>query len=147
MDVARVEAEAQDSPVERNRAFALQYLASDGRDIEHPMKDQIILLYTVGRRSAVIRRIPLASFQADDDLLVVGSKGGAPTHPDWFYNIVANPRVWVRKGAHAYEARARVLGGQERAKHWDRIVENHPAFGRYQDTSGRELPVVRITET
>lgn len=140
-----IEAAATDG-YERNRDLSLRYIASDGSDVDHPMADAIILLYTVGRRSGEIRRVPLASFPDGDDLLVIASKGGAPEHPEWYHNIVRDPQVWVRRKDRVYRARATVLGGDERSSRWEPLVERHPAFGKYQEQAGRTLPLVRLTE-
>ncbi|MEX2322980.1 MAG: nitroreductase/quinone reductase family protein [Acidimicrobiia bacterium] len=140
-----IESRATDAQ-ERNRELSLRYIASDGSDVEHPMADAIILLYTIGRTSDAVRRVPLASFLDGDDLLVIGSKGGAPDHPEWYRNLADDPKVWVRRKERLYEARATVLDGEERASRWEPIIERHPAFGKYQEQAGRTLPLVRLTE-
>lgn len=141
-----IEAQAVDPAGEYARTHIEQYLASDGADVEHPLADQLILLYTRGRRSGDIRRVPLASFPDGDDLLVIGSKGGAPDNPDWYHNLVADPAVWVRRKDRIYEAQATVLDGDERRVRWERIIADHPGFARYQEKSGRTLPLVRLRE-
>jgi deazaflavin-dependent oxidoreductase (nitroreductase family) len=139
-----IEAAATDG-YERNRDLSLRYVASDGSDVDHPMADAIILLYTRGRKSGTVRRAPLASFPDGDDLLVIASKGGAPDHPEWYRNLVRDPQVWVRRKDRVYEARATVLEGEERLSRWEPIVERHPNFGAYQEKAGRTLPLVRLT--
>lgn len=145
MQPEEIEASATDAH-ERNRDLSLRYIASGGQDVDHPMADAIVLLYTVGRRSGEIRRVPLASFPDGDDILVIGSKGGAPEHPEWYRNLAADERVWVRRKDRVYEATATVLEGEEREERWEPIIEKHPAFGRYQEQSGRTLPLVRLSE-
>ena len=145
MPLEEIESKATDAH-ERNRDLSLRYIASDGSDVEHPMADAIILLYTTGRVSGTVRRVPLASFPDGDDLLVIASKGGAPDHPEWYLNLAGDPKVWVRRKERLYEARATVLDGDERASRWEPIIERHPAFGKYQEQAGRTLPVVRLAE-
>jgi deazaflavin-dependent oxidoreductase (nitroreductase family) len=140
-----VESKATDAH-DRNREMSLRYIATDGREVNHPMADAIILLYTLGRSSGAVRRVPLASFPDGDDILVIASKGGAPEHPEWYHNLAAQPQVWVRRKDRVYEARATVLEGEERSSRWEPIIERHPAFGKYQEQAGRTLPLVRLTE-
>lgn len=144
MSGVEIEARAVDGS-ERNRELARRYIESDGREVDHPMADRIILLYTTGRRSGEIRRSPLASFADGDDLLVIASKGGSPSHPDWYRNLAADPNVWVRRGGVVYSAVATELDGDERERLWEDIIAHHPVFGRYQDVAGRRLPLVRLT--
>jgi deazaflavin-dependent oxidoreductase (nitroreductase family) len=146
MDVSEVEARAVDPPSEHNRRIIGQYLETDGRQVDHSMADSLILLYVTGRASGEIRRVPLATFPDGDALLVAASAGGSATNPQWYHNLVANPRVWVRRGDRVYEAEARPLTGDERLQRWERVVAAHPVFGGYQERSGRQIPLVRITE-
>jgi deazaflavin-dependent oxidoreductase (nitroreductase family) len=122
-----------------------QYLATDGAEVDHPSSDRLILLYTTGRRSGRIRRVPVVHFPAGHDLLVVGSKGGSPNHPEWYLNLVADPRVWVRYKDDFFEARAAVLTPEERAAEWPKITALSPGFADYQAKVDRVIPVVRLT--
>ena len=74
--------------------------------MDHPAAGHLILLYTTGRASGEIRRTPLRFFEIDGDLVVAGSYGGSPRHPDWYLNLLDDPRVWVRRDADLYEADA-----------------------------------------
>jgi deazaflavin-dependent oxidoreductase (nitroreductase family) len=80
-----------------------------------------------------------------DRLLVYASKGGAPKHPDWYLNLVANPRVVVEVGADRYEAVAAPLEGDERNRAFAAQVARIPIFGEYQEKAGRVIPVVALT--
>ena len=122
-----------------------QYLGSDGADVDHPAGDSLILLYTTGRKSGEIKRVPLGSFPDGDALLIIGSNAGRPKPPQWFFNLVASPTVWVRKQAHFYKAEASVLPPEERQPFWDALTARMPMFDEYQANAGRELPVVRLT--
>lgn len=122
-----------------------QYLATDGAEVDHPSADRLILLYTTGRRSGEIRRTPLVHFPEGESMLIVASKGGAPSHPLWYRNLVADPSVWVRFKKDFFAARAAVLGPDERPAAWDAITTRSPAFADYQAKTEREIPVVRLT--
>ncbi len=122
-----------------------QYLASDGSDVDHPAGDSLILLYTTGRKSGEIKRVPLGSFPEGDALLVIGSNAGRSQLPAWYLNLVASPTVWVRKQAQFYEAEASVLPSEERQVFWDNLIGQMPMFAEFQETAGRELPVIRLT--
>lgn len=121
------------------------YLASDGRDVDHPAGDSLILLYTTGRKSGEIRRVPLGSFSDGDSLVVLGSNAGSPQDPEWYNNLVASPRVWVRKQSDFYEAEAFVLPPKERSEFFDNLTAQTPMFADFQEKAGRELPLIRLT--
>ena len=142
-----IEAQALDSPSEYVSNQARQYVASAGTDIDHPFADRLILLYFRGRKSGTIRRVPLVCVEDGDDLLIVGSKGGADQHPVWYLNIDADPGVWVRNRADFYEARATTLEGDERAAAWEKIVETMSFFGDYEQKTDRVMPVVRLSRS
>lgn len=121
-----------------------QYLASEGTAVDHPSADRLILLYTRGHRSGLIRRTPVVHFPDGETMLVVASKAGAPDHPLWYRNLVADPVVWVRFKKDFFEARAHALGPDERPAVWEMITARTPAFADYQAKTEREIPVVRL---
>ncbi len=139
-----IEAKALDSPSDYVSKQARQYVASNGTDIEHPYADRVFLLYFRGRKSDQIRRVPLVCIEDGDDLLIVGSKGGADRHPAWYLNVDADPNVWVRNKADFYEARATTLEGEERAVAWANLVAAMPFFGGYEKKTTRVMPVIRL---
>jgi deazaflavin-dependent oxidoreductase (nitroreductase family) len=77
-------------------------------------------------------------------LLVYASKGGAPTHPAWYHNLVANPRVTVEVGTERFEADATVITGEERDRLYDRHAAEFPGFAEYQAKTNRTIPVVAL---
>ncbi len=102
----------------------------------------MLLLHTTGARSGQERVHPLV-YQADGDRLVVfGSKGGAPTHPDWFHNLVANPDVTVEVGTETLARRARVAEGDEHERLWANQKRLMPGFADYEAKTTRQIPVV-----
>lgn len=124
------------------------YLASDGKDNRHPAGDNLILLYTTGRTSGEIRRVALGSFAVDDDSrFVAAANGGNPSEPMWYKNLLADERVWVRKQADFYEARATVLEPDERNEFWREITAKIPAMQQMQDQAGHVIPIVRLTRS
>jgi deazaflavin-dependent oxidoreductase (nitroreductase family) len=102
----------------------------------------LLLLRTTGAKSGQERVIPLA-YQADDGRYVVfGSKNGAPTNPDWYHNVRANPRVTVEVGDETFAADAYIAEGEERERLWSRQKQQVPAFAQYETQTTRQIPVV-----
>lgn len=109
---------------------------------------RLLLLTTTGARSGAPHTTPLGYLpDGVGRVLVIASAGGAPKHPAWFRNLVANPRVTVESGAFAYEADAVVLEGDERDRAFARAVESDPGWAEYEAKSGRTLPVVALVQT
>jgi deazaflavin-dependent oxidoreductase (nitroreductase family) len=80
----------------------------------------------------------------DDRLLVIASNAGAPTHPDWYRNVAAHPRVTVEVGTDTYDATAIVVEGEERVRIWSSIVERYPFFADHQAKITRQIPVIAL---
>ena len=130
-----------------------RYIASDGTD--GYMWDSSVgggtgmiatlLLTTVGRRSGNVLTLPLIFGRSGNDYVIIASKGGAPTHPAWYLNLQANPEVSLQVKADKFRARARTATGAERAALWSRMVESFAPYARYQEKTGREIPVVVLT--
>jgi deazaflavin-dependent oxidoreductase (nitroreductase family) len=107
---------------------------------------RLLLLTTTGARTGTAHTVPLGFLpDGGERVLVIGSAGGAPRHPDWFRNVVADPRVHVEDGTFAYDATAVVLEGAERDRAFARAVEADPGWAEYEARSGRVLPVVAIS--
>ena len=140
-----IEAAAGPNPSEHAETHIQQYLASDGRDVDHPAGDRLILLYTTGRSSGEIRRVPLGSFPDGDALVVIGSNAGRPTDPQWYRNLQADSKVWVRHMSDFYEATATTMEPEARRAYWEELTTRMPVFAEFQEKAGRDLPLVRIT--
>lgn len=123
---------------------ARRYVATDGADDGWSGPRPILILYTTGRRSGSIRRNPLLYFEHDGERYLIGSKGGDDRHPEWYLNLVANPRVHLRVMAEVYEAEARTLDEAEKAALWPTLVERYPMFADYQRATTRSIPVVHL---
>jgi deazaflavin-dependent oxidoreductase (nitroreductase family) len=106
----------------------------------------MILIHHVGAKSGIERITPLVHFREDDDhTVIVASKGGAPTHPAWFHNLKANPKIEVEVGTETYTVVADEIIGTERDEVWQRVVAQSPGFGDYQRKTDRVIPLVRLT--
>jgi deazaflavin-dependent oxidoreductase (nitroreductase family) len=125
---------------ERNARVIAEFRASRGAT-DRPL----LLLTTTGARTGRRRTTPLVYLADGDRLLIFGSKGGSPSHPDWYHNLVANPGVTVEVGPETYEAQATVLRGEERDRLYARQVAAMPHFGDYQRKTRRTIPVVALT--
>ena len=130
-----------------------RYLASGGTDghlykITQPDRPELtvpsLLLTTTGRKSGEKFIFPLFYGEAGGSYLVIASKGGAPKHPNWYLNLVANPEVEVQVGTKKMKARARTVTGPERAGLWEKALEFWPPYADYQKKTDREIPVVLL---
>ena len=126
---------------ERNKVVIEEFRANGGR-----VKGwaPLILLTTTGAKTGQPRIAPLMQVTDGDRLLAVASKGGAPKHPDWYLNLLAHPEVTVEVGSEKFTATARVLSGDERERAFKRAVEVYPPYGRYQEKTTREIPVIAL---
>nr|WP_246442773.1 nitroreductase family deazaflavin-dependent oxidoreductase [Rhodococcus triatomae] len=102
----------------------------------------VCLLTTTGRKTKQPRVTPLLFLENGADIVVVASKGGAPKHPLWFLNLLADPDVTVQVGRRVEARRARVADSDERAELWPRLVEMYSDFADYQSWTDRDIPVV-----
>ncbi len=132
-----------DSPTEWVNTHIRQYTASDGAE-GHEFRNgaPILLLTVLGRKSGVWRRSALIYGRAGDAYVLVASKGGAPQHPAWYTNLVAEPTVHVQVKGDKFEARARVAEGDERDRLWDVMAEIWPDYNEYRKRTDRRIPVV-----
>ena len=106
----------------------------------------ILLLTTTGAKSGRERVNPTVCRVDGDNVYVFASKGGAPTNPDWYHNLVAHPEVGVELGSDTYRARAVVLEGAERDAVYAAHAAQYPGFAEYETQVGdaRVIPVVRL---
>lgn len=102
----------------------------------------LLLLHTTGAKSGKARVNPMMYRAIGDTYAVFGSKAGAPTSPDWYYNLLANPRVSIEVGTNVVEVVARVASGAERDDIWTSQKADYPGFADYERQTTREIPVV-----
>jgi deazaflavin-dependent oxidoreductase (nitroreductase family) len=108
----------------------------------------VVLLHTTGAKSRQPRLTPLVAQPGDDGTLYIfGSKAGAPTNPDWYYNILANPEVEIEFGLEQFAAIATPVTGAERDRIFDRQKELMPGFVDYEKATTRTIPVIALTRS
>ncbi len=102
----------------------------------------MLLLTSTGARSGRLHTTPLLYMDDGDRLVVFASKGGAATNPDWFHNLLANPRANIEVGDESYPVRAVLIEGDERDRLFARQAERRPVFAGYQEKTTRVIPVI-----
>ena len=123
-----------------------EFRANEGR-VRAFAQQPLLLLTHRGAKTGIERTNPLAVFRDGDDYVIVASKGGAPTNPDWYHNLQAHPEVEVELGTETFDAFAREADPQERARLWAMIVDRNPAFGEYETKTSRTIPVLVLSRT
>jgi len=117
--------------------------ANGGRATSGPFEGrELLILTTRGAKSGERRENPLAFSRAGEAYVIIGSKGGAPTHPAWYHNLVANPDVVVEVHGRSFPAKARVAKGEEHDRLFEAHAERMPGFWDYQKNTRRILPVI-----
>jgi deazaflavin-dependent oxidoreductase (nitroreductase family) len=119
-----------------------RYLATDGADGHLWNGVPTLLLTTTGRKSGRAAQLPLIYGKDGDRYVIVASRGGAPDHPGWYKNLVAQPEVQVQVAADRFRARARSATGAERTRLWEAMAKTFPPYDDYQRKTSREIPVV-----
>jgi deazaflavin-dependent oxidoreductase (nitroreductase family) len=132
------------SPYEHNAALIEDFRAHGGQASSGPFVGrQLLLLTAAGARTGELRTVPLVYSRDGERYVVAASKGGAPTNPAWYGNVVASPTVTVEVGGETFEARATaVTGGPERDRLYAQHAQGYPAFLEYQRKTERVIPVV-----
>ncbi|MCD9153625.1 nitroreductase family deazaflavin-dependent oxidoreductase [Aeromicrobium duanguangcaii] len=133
--------EHEPSTSEWARTQAETYEATGGREANLLKGVPIIVLTSVGSKSGKLRKTALMRVEHDGDYAVVASKGGAPDHPAWYWNLVKNPHVELQDGEVKRDYRARQLEGDEYATWWERSVAVWPDYAEYQKKTDRQIPV------
>jgi len=123
-----------------------KYVETDGEVGHDWMRGStVLILATTGRTSGKQYQHALIYRESGDDYVVVASKGGAPSHPDWYLNLKTNPTVEVQVGGDRFNATARDATAQERPKLWAMMNDTWPDYDRYQEKTEREIPVVVLS--
>jgi deazaflavin-dependent oxidoreductase (nitroreductase family) len=130
---------------QRNKKIIEEFRATSGKVGGRFEGKSLVLLHTQGAKTKRERVNPLASVKDDGRYVVIASKGGAPTHPDWYHNLVANPFVTVETGKETFQARAAVVEEPERTRLYNKMVEMMPAFANYRRNTKRQIPVIVLT--
>ena len=134
--------EYQASPTEWVAKQVELYESTDGREGNLMRGMPVVLVTHKGRHSGAIRKTPLMRVADGDTYLLIASIGGAPKHPVWYYNLVADPNITVRDGAQVQQMRARlVTDAAERARLWPIAVAAFPNYAEYEMRTTRVIPV------
>lgn len=132
------------SPAQWVRDQVEAYERSGGREA-NTLRDTgipVIIVTMRGNKSGMVRKIALMRVEHNGEYALVGSKGGAPRHPLWVYNLSATPNeVTIQDGPEPFEAQVRQVTGKERAAWWERAVAVFPPYAQYQQKTDREIPV------
>ena len=126
-------------------ALIADHRAHGGRITSGPFEGRpVLLLHTVGATSGQPRIAPVVYSRDGDRFVIMASKGGAPTNPAWFANLVAHPEVTVEAEGETFLARAIVAEGAERDRLWNAHVAQHPGFADYEQRTDRVIPAVSL---
>lgn len=124
-----------------NQTVIETFRANGGRV---PGRNTLLLLTTTGAKTGQPRTSPLAYSKDGDRYIVLASKAGEPTNPDWYHNLVANPVVTVEVGPERFQSRATVAEGAERERLFAEHVRQMPGFADYQQKTTRQIPVIAL---
>ena len=114
-----------------NKKIIEEFRANEGRVGGHFENMTLLLLHTTGAKSGLPRLNPAAYTEDRDRFVIIASKGGADAHPDWYYNLVANPNVTIEVGTEKYDAVATVAEEPERTRFYDQMAAQYPGFEEY----------------
>jgi deazaflavin-dependent oxidoreductase (nitroreductase family) len=130
---------------ERNKKIIDEFRANGGKVGGRFEGRTLLLLHTKGAKSGQERINPLACIRDGERFVVIASKAGADTNPDWYYNVTANPQVTVEVGTETFQAQATIAEEPERTHLYDKMVEVMPGFGDYRIKTTRVIPVIVLT--
>lgn len=134
-----------DDPNSRNEKIIDEFRANAGKVGGYFAGKTLLILHTVGAKSGKERINPTAYTTDGDRLVIIASKGGAPTHPNWYRNILAHPQVTLEVGTEQFKAFAEVASEPERTRLYNKMVEMMPGFAEYEKRTTRVIPVITLT--
>lgn len=129
----------------RNQRIIDEFRANDGVVGGGFEGKTLLLLHTIGAKSGKERVNPVAYVRDDDKYVVIASKGGAPDNPDWYYNILAYPRLTVEVGTETFDVDAKVAEEPERTRLYNKMAEMLDSFNDYRRKTERVIPVIELT--
>lgn len=127
-----------------NKKIIEEFRANEGKVGGYFENMTLLLLHTTGAKSGLPRLNPTAYTEDGDRLVIIASKSGADTHPDWYYNVVSNPHVTVEVGSEKYDAIAIVAEEPERTRLFDQMAGQYPGFEEYRQKTSRVIPVITL---
>lgn len=118
-----------------------------GGEVGHEWQPEVytLLLTTVGRKSGEPYTTPLIYGCDGVDYVIIASKGGDASHPDWYFNLTANPQVEIQVGGEVMTATTREAAGEHRSRLWSMMAEIWPDYDEYAKRTDREIPVIVLT--
>jgi deazaflavin-dependent oxidoreductase (nitroreductase family) len=133
------------NPNDWNKAIIAEFRANNGKVGGRFAGQPLALLHTVGAKSGQSRINPVACMKDGDRYVIIASKGGAPTNPDWYYNLVAHPLVTVEYGTETFQAQATIATEPQRTRLYNKMAAERPTFAEYQTKTTRAIPVIILT--
>jgi deazaflavin-dependent oxidoreductase (nitroreductase family) len=130
------------TPIDRNRAIIEEFRANGGKVGGHFAGKTLLLLHTVGAKSGRELVNPVAYVPDGDRFAIVASKGGAPTNPGWYHNLLAHPHVTVELGVEQFPVIASVAPEPERTRLYEKMIAMLPVFAEYRSRTSRIIPVI-----
>ena len=131
--------------VDWNKAIIEEFRANAGKVGGMFAGRTLLLLHTVGAKSGEERINPVACVKDGDRYVIIASKGGAPTNPHWYHNILAHPKVTVEVGTDQFQVSAAVASEPERTRLYQKMVAVMPGFADYEQKTTRVIPVIILT--
>jgi deazaflavin-dependent oxidoreductase (nitroreductase family) len=132
-------------PNDWNQKIIEEFRANAGKVGGYFEGAPMILIHHIGARSGTERVNPLTYLPDGEDMVIAATKGGAPTNPDWYYNLKGHPRIEVEVGTATFPVKATEVTGEERDELWRRLVEMRPGFAEYETKTTRIFPMFRLT--
>jgi len=124
-----------------NQQIIKQFHANGGKNVP-PFGDNLLLLTTTGAKSGQPRTTPLVYSRDGDRYVIIASKAGAPTNPDWYHNLIRHPDVTIEVGTEKFPARATEAKGEKRDQLYRAHATHFPTFNEYQQKTSRVIPVM-----
>jgi len=135
------------APTDYNAQVIAEFRANAGR-VGGPFDGMtLLLLHHVGAKSGAARVNPLVYQRDGDRYVIVASKAGAPTNPDWYHNLMANPHTTIEVGSETVDVHASEASGAERERLYQEIATRSPQFAEYAAKTDRVIPVILLTPT
>jgi deazaflavin-dependent oxidoreductase (nitroreductase family) len=128
-----------------NAALIEEFRANRGLVSGRFAGEPLLLLNSIGAKSGITRTNPLVYSTSGDNYVVIASKGGAPSHPDWYHNLIANPEATIEVGPDTIRVKAREVFGDERDGLFANQARRFPFFNDYQAGTERKIPVFVLT--
>jgi deazaflavin-dependent oxidoreductase (nitroreductase family) len=128
-----------------NKGIIEEFRANGGVVGGHFEGMNLLLVNTTGAKSGLERINPVAQISDGDRYVIIASKGGAPTNPDWYYNLKANPEVTIEVGTQKFPALAAITEEPERSELFEKMASQYPGFDDYKEKTKRVIPVVTLT--